>query len=84
MQPPINIVNVYGKQECRTSKEEIDEDWKEILEILAKIDAIDKSALVIGDMNRMVGNIVKGNHKKSNIWRQTCKRLSKFRKIYTY
>ena len=32
---PINVINVYGKQECRTSKEEIDDDWQEIIEILA-------------------------------------------------
>ena len=61
---PINIVNLYGKQECRTGKNEIEEDWQEVLDVLAKIDAIDEEVLLLGDMNRMVGNIVKGNHDK--------------------
>ena len=32
------------------------------MDILAKIDAMDEAALVIGDMNRRVGNVVKDNH----------------------
>ena len=61
---PINIVNLYGKQECRTSKNEIEDDWQEVLEVLGKIDALDEEVLFLGDMNRLVGNIVKGNHDK--------------------
>ena len=64
---PINIVNIYGKNECRTNKEEIVEDWEEVLEILAKIEALDEFALVIGDMNKLVGNIIKGNHEKISV-----------------
>ena len=34
---PINIINVYGEQECRTSKTKMTENWENIRSIIAKI-----------------------------------------------
>ena len=62
--PPINIINIYGEQECRTTKNQIEEKWNEVLETLATIKNRDEMALVIGDLNKLVGNAIPENHEK--------------------
>ena len=36
---PINVLNIYGNQECRMSNDEIDKQWNEILEIISSVEA---------------------------------------------
>ena len=36
-QIPINVVNIYGEQECRSSKEKIKDNWTKILEVLKRV-----------------------------------------------
>ena len=38
---PINVINIYGSQECRTSREKILESWGNVLQEVAKIESKD-------------------------------------------
>ena len=49
---PINVINVYGEQENRTSAESVVDHWNEILEEVVKIEAKAEHLIVIGDLNR--------------------------------
>ena len=53
-QTPINIVNVYGEQECRTSKEKLEENWESVLTILNEIDRKGECAILLGDLNKHI------------------------------
>ena len=48
---PINIVNIYGETESRSTKNDIKERWDRILAELAKIETKGEVAIVIGDLN---------------------------------
>ena len=61
---PINIVNLYGQVESRSSSDQIKERWAKLQEILIKIEAKGELALIIGDLNAKVGDIIPGNNKK--------------------
>ena len=61
---PINVVNVYGEVECRAKNNEIEDRWYRIVSELKKIELLGEHAMIIGDMNKHVGDIVKGNHVK--------------------
>ena len=38
-QPPINVLNLYGQQECRVAREIIERHWNEVLEVVSKVEA---------------------------------------------
>ena len=64
---PINICNIYGEQEGRNPRNEIEERWSKICEQLKIIEDRNEEAIVIGDMNKLVGNEplgVKNNNAK--------------------
>ena len=63
---PINIINVYGEAESRASKQEIEDRWYRIISELKSIESKGEFALLIGDMNKHVGNTVKDNHLKTS------------------
>ena len=54
--PPINILNIYGDIESRSNIKETEERWNRILEIVLKIETCQESIILIGDMNRAIGN----------------------------
>ena len=58
---PINVINFYGKQECRAKKEAINEDWNSVLEEIAEIEARDELLIIMSDMNMLLGNYIKGS-----------------------
>ena len=63
--PALNIMNNYGAQESKQTIEDIKSDWEEIVDEITKIKAKRESTLVIGDINRHIGNeLVKDNHGK--------------------
>ena len=62
-QTAINIINVYGMQECRNSQEKIFEGWLRIQQEIAKIEAKGELVCLIGDFNKQIGTLVPGNHK---------------------
>ena len=65
--PPLNVINYYGKQESRQSVSDIDEGWEEVLAEIIKIEAKDEHFLLIGDLNRHIGNkLVTDNHTKES------------------
>ena len=64
---PINVINIYGKQECRTRREDLEEDWKEVLDILVKIETLEEESLLVGDMNSHIGDLVKHNQDKVSV-----------------
>ena len=60
---PINVINMYGSQECRTSRDKIQEQWGNLLQEIAKIEAKEELFCIIGDLNRHVGDLIVGNEK---------------------
>ena len=60
----MNVINIYGESECRTINQDIEERWFRIVSELKSIENKGEFALLIGDMNKHVGNIIKGNHQK--------------------
>ena len=67
VEPALNIINIYGAIEERAANEDILESWMEIKKELNAIKQRGESVLVLGDLNRAVGNDsngVAGNKKK--------------------
>ena len=54
--PPINFVSLYGTNECRVSKEIINESWQRILLDLKKIEMRKEHVIIASDINRKLGN----------------------------
>ena len=63
---PINVINVYGQQECRTPKETIERHWKELLEIVNDIEARKELLVMVGDFNHSLGSKTDKNEKLKN------------------
>ena len=61
---PINILNIYGAVESRSTKDKIKERWIKIREIIKQIEAKRELLVVIGDLNAHVGDIIPGNKAK--------------------
>ena len=64
---PLNIINIYGEQENRATKSDIQERWGRLLIEIKKIEKRNELILIIGDLNKKIGNDafgVKGNHDK--------------------
>ena len=64
---PINVINVYGEQENRNSKECIEKRWMRLRDEVSKIEAKNEAVILIGDLNKHVGNGslgISGNHPK--------------------
>ena len=59
---PINVINIYGEQECRTSKEKIKENWDEILEIVNHIEGKGEHVVISGDLNVHLADTITGNN----------------------
>ena len=63
--PPINIVNIYGTQESRTTDSDIEKSWLRLMKDVKDIETRSEAVLIIGDMNRAIGDGeygVKGNN----------------------
>ena len=54
--PAINIINIYGQQESRTNNSEIEKSWLRLLKDIGEIEDRNEALLIIGDMNRHIGN----------------------------
>ena len=61
---PINVINIYGEQESRSSKENILDKWNRVLAEVTKIEAKGEFLIIIGDVNKHIGDIVEGNNDK--------------------
>ena len=65
--PAVNIINIYGQQESRTSDIEIENSWLRLMKEVKEIEDRNEALLLIGDMNCQIGNDqhrVKGNKSK--------------------
>ena len=65
--PPLCIVNVYGEQEGRTSRDDLLERWTRLRKDLNSIRERGEMCLLLGDLNKHIGSDhlgVAGNHKK--------------------
>ena len=62
VEPAVNMLNVYGGIETRMTKQEVTENWVRLKKEITKIKERDEGLVLIGDMNRAIGNIVEGNH----------------------
>ena len=54
-QPALCVVNCYGEQR-KTSKEEVENKWRRLREVLEGIRARKEFCLLLGDQNKLVGN----------------------------
>ena len=54
--PALNIVNIYGCIENRTDNDDILESWSNIKKELSLIEMRGEAVLILGDLNRAVGN----------------------------
>ena len=67
VKPALNIVHIYGQNEGRSGPEKVLKGWTEILKELSSIEERNEVALLVGDMNRAIGNDelgVRGNSRK--------------------
>ena len=61
---PVNIINVYGESECRTRNNEIEERFNRLLGEITKIESEGELVILIGDLNKHIGDLVQGNSSK--------------------
>ena len=54
--PAVNVINIYGEQEGRSTKEEIEQSWLRLMCDVKQIENRNEALLIMGDMNRAVGN----------------------------
>lgn len=57
---PMNIIAVYGEQECRCPKKDIEERWARIVAEISNIEARGEFVVLIGDLNKHVGSDEEG------------------------
>ena len=65
--PALNIVNIYGEQEGRSTKESIKRSWLCLYDDIKTIAERGENVMIIGDLNRAVGNDelgIIGNNRK--------------------
>ena len=63
----MNIVNIYGKQEGRSTNENIEKSWLHLYDDIKIIEDRGKNVMIVGDLNRAVGNDewgIIGNNRK--------------------
>ena len=60
----MNVLNIYGQQECRIHKDTIEKHWNELLEVISQVEARQELLVIIGDANRAVGNVIPLNDTK--------------------
>ena len=78
--PAINVVNIYGSQEGRTDKDEIEKSWLRLMEDVKQIEERNEDVVIIGYLNRAVGTGawgVKGNKDKISLGGQLIRDLIK-------
>ena len=63
-QTPINIINLYGAVESRSTNEKINERWNRVREQVTRIEGSGELVVIIGDLNAHVGNMIEGNDMK--------------------
>ena len=61
----INVIHVYGQQECRIGKEGTERHWNEILDVINKVEARNELLLLIEDFNRHLPNVPSENSRSS-------------------
>ena len=52
--PAVNIVNIYGTQESRSTKDDIDKSWYNLMKDIKDIEGRKEAVIILGDMNRHV------------------------------
>ena len=72
---PINIINLYGEQESRVSNDEVETRWNRIVNEIESIERRGEETLLIGDLNKHVGDIIPGNHEKCSFGGKLVKNL---------
>ena len=58
------MLNLYGQQESRMRREEIEEHWEEIMGVISRVEAREEHLVLIGDANRHLGSLIPGNIEK--------------------
>ena len=63
---PVNVINVYGESECRTKNSDVEDKWFEIVTEINKIENKGELLVLAGDLNKHVGKVINGNHKRTS------------------
>ena len=53
---PINVFNIYGEQETRENKTEIENRWSRLMEEVIRAEKRQEAVILIGDFNKHIGN----------------------------
>ena len=53
--PALNLVNIYGQQESKTSNDDITASWLRLQKDMEDIEDRGEALLLLGDLNRAVG-----------------------------
>ena len=64
---PVNVIVIYGEQESRVKDSEVESRWIRIYNEIVKIEQRNEACIVIGDLNKHIGNDdlgVRDNHPK--------------------
>ena len=67
--PALNVINYYGEQR-KTSKENVEKNWRMLIKDMNKIRARQEFCLFLGDMNKLIGCGqwgVPGNHSEVTV-----------------
>ena len=62
---PINVINFYGKLECRNKKEVIESEWANIVEEINEIERRNEEWVLMSDLNMLLGTYIVDNKKLS-------------------
>ena len=74
----LNVINVYGEQEGRVSKNEIQDRWGRLLDEIYQIEKRNEDIILIGDLNKHIGCDelgVENNHPKISFGGQLLRAL---------
>ena len=58
------MITLYGEQESRTPSNVIRENWNDLVEEIIKIEAKNELFILISDLNKHIGDLIKGNNNK--------------------
>ena len=60
----MNVINCYGERESHNSKDSIKENWLKVVSEIKRMERLNEGIILASDLNKHVGDIIKGNKDK--------------------